>query len=262
MANIIDRIIAHKKKEVEGYKKELEVGKLAERVEIINEAKAVSISTHLIHSDKGIIAEFKRKSPSSGWIRQDASAREIPISFQNNGASALSIQTDSRFFGGSNFYLRNARLTGVTIPILYNNFIIDEYQLYMARLYGSNAVMLIASCLTKEQCRAFIDKAHELKMEVLLEMHTEEETEYAELLPDMCGIGNRDLANFEADTNKSFELIQRLPYESVKVSIGGLSDPNTVRQLREAGYRGFLMGEYFMKEPDPGIALQAFLYQI
>ena len=262
MANILDQIVAHKKKEVENFKRELELGKLAERIEIINESKPMSMSSHLQHSDKGIIAEFKRKSPSRGWIHQEASARVIPISYQQHGATALSILTDSRFFGGSNFFIRNARLTGVTIPILYKNFIIDEYQIYQARLYGANAILLIAACLTKEECRTFIEKAHELNLEVLLEMHTEEETEYAELAPDMCGINNRDLTTFQTDVNKSFELIQKLPEEIVKVSESGISDPNTVTMLRQVGFRGFLMGEHFMKEEDPGLALETFIAQI
>ena len=145
---------------------------------------------------------------------------------------------------------------------MYKNFIIDEYQIYQARVAGASAILLIAACLTKEQCRQYIDKAHELGMEVLLEMHSEADTEYAELEPDMYGINNRNLGSFETDVNNSFQLISRLPAEGVKVSESGISSPEIVSQLRSIGYRGFLIGENFMKEPDPGLALANFIAQI
>ena len=150
----------------------------------------------------------------------------------------------------------------VYIPILYKNFIIDEYQLYQARVCGASAVLLIAACLSKEQCKNLIHKAHELELEVLLEMHSEEETEYAELEPDMCGINNRNLGTFDTDVNNSFNLIQRLPADAVKVSESGISDVDTIRQLKTVGYQGFLIGETFMKEPDPGLALSQFIAQL
>ena len=213
-------------------------------------------------SDSGIISEFKRKSPSKGWINEAATADKVPISYQANGAAAISILTDSHYFGGSNVYVRTAIASKVRIPILYKNFIIDEYQIYQAKICGASAILLIAACLTKEQCRQFITKAHELELEVLLEMHNEEETEYAELEPDMYGINNRNLGTFETDVNNSFQLIERLPAEGVKVSESGISDPDTIRQLRACGYKGFLIGETFMKEADPGLALKNFIAQI
>jgi indole-3-glycerol phosphate synthase len=216
----------------------------------------------LMKSDTGIIAEFKRKSPSKGWINEAATADKVPISYQENGAAAISILTDSHFFGGSNVYVRTAIASKVRIPVLYKNFIIDEYQIYQAKVCGASAILLIAACLTKEQCRQLIAKAHELELEVLLEMHNEEETEYAELEPDMYGINNRNLGTFETDVNNSFQLIERLPAEGVKVSESGISDPDTIRQLRACGYKGFLIGETFMKEADPGLALKNFIAQI
>ena len=216
----------------------------------------------LMKSDTGIIAEFKRKSPSKGWINEAATADKVPISYQENGAAAISILTDSHFFGGSNVYVRTAIASKVRIPVLYKNFIIDEYQIYQAKVCGASAILLIAACLTKEQCKQLIAKAHELELEVLLEMHNEEETEYAELEPDMYGINNRNLGTFETDVNNSFQLIERLPAEGVKVSESGISDPDTIRQLRACGYKGFLIGETFMKEADPGLALKNFIAQI
>ena len=206
MADILEEIVAYKKQEVEQFKKELSQVFLESRVEILKKAYVVSMSKALNQSDTGIIAEFKRKSPSKGWINQEASASIIPHSYEKNGATALSSLTDSKFFGGSTTHVRSARLSKVSIPILYKNFIIDEYQIYQARVAGASAILLIAACLTKEQCRQYIDKAHELGMEVLLEMHSEADTEYAELEPDMYGINNRNLGSFETDVNNSFSI--------------------------------------------------------
>lgn len=262
MADILEEIVAYKKNEVEQFKKELHQIYLEGRVEILKNALIPSMKNALMKSDTGIIAEFKRKSPSKGWINEAATADKVPISYQENGAAAISILTDSHFFGGSNVYVRTAIASKVRIPVLYKNFIIDEYQIYQAKICGASAILLIAACLTKEQCRQFIAKAHELELEVLLEMHNEEETEYAELEPDMYGINNRNLGTFETDVNNSFQLIERLPAEGVKVSESGISDPDTIRQLRACGYKGFLIGETFMKEADPGLALKNFIAQI
>ena len=262
MADILEEIVAYKKNEVEQFKKELHQIYLEGRVEILQNALIPSMKNALMKSDTGIIAEFKRKSPSKGWINEAATADKVPISYQENGAAAISILTDYHYFGGSNAFIRTANATKVRIPILYKNFIVDEYQIYQAKICGASAILLIAACLTKEQCRLCIAKAHELELEVLLEMHNEEETEYAELEPDMYGINNRNLGTFETDVNNSFQLIERLPAEGVKVSESGISDPDTIRQLRACGYKGFLIGETFMKEADPGLALKNFIAQI
>ena len=262
MRDILDEIVAYKLKEVEKFKKELSQVYLESRVEIIRKSEVASMSLAVRNSTTGIIAEVKRKSPSKGWIAQTAIPEKVAYSYQNNGATALSILTDSEYFGGSNAHIRLARQEKVYLPILYKNFIIDEYQIYQAKVCGSSAILLIAACLTKEQCAAFIQKAHELKLEVLLEMHSEEETEYAELGPDMCGINNRNLGTFDTDVNNSFNLIERLPADAVKVSESGISDVETIRRLKEVGYHGFLIGETFMKEPDPGLALQQFVSKL
>ena len=262
MGDILEEIVAFKRKEVEKFKKELSQVFLESRVEILKNSEMVSMKLALKNSTSGIIAEFKRKSPSKGWIARNASPERTAYSYQTNGATALSILTDSEYFGGSNVHIRLARQMKVYIPILYKNFIIDEYQLYQARVCGASAVLLIAACLSKEQCKNLIHKAHELELEVLLEMHSEEETEYAELEPDMCGINNRNLGTFDTDVNNSFNLIQRLPADAVKVSESGISDVDTIRQLKTVGYQGFLIGEPFMKESDPGLALSQFIAQL
>ena len=245
MKDILEQIIAHKREEVAALY-----------------AKKPSLREALLQSDTGIIAEFKRRSPSKGWIKEDGRADIIPLSYQQNGAAALSILTDEHFFGGHDDFIRQARQSGVTLPILYKNFVIDEAQLYAAALCGASAVLLIAACLSKQACAALMNKAHELGLEVLLEMHSEAELEYAELGPDLCGINNRNLGSFVTDVDNSFRLAERLPKDAVKVSESGISNPATVRALRQAGFRGFLIGETFMKTSDPGQALHNFINQL
>ena len=255
MQDILQEIIAHKQQEL---------GQL--------KAKKPSLKDALLNSESGIIAEFKRRSPSKGWIKEEGRADIIPLSYQQNGAAALSILTDEHYFGGSDDFIRIARQSGVTLPVLYKNFVIDEAQLYAAALCGASAVLLIAACLTKERCRQLLHLAHELGLEVLLEMHAEKELEYAELQPDLYGINNRNLGSFVTDVENSFRLAEKLRAATassdssaggpVLVSESGISNPDTVRALREAGFRGFLMGEHFMKTPDPGQALNNFIAQL
>ena len=260
--DILQEIVAHKRMEVEQNKQLLPPEELYRRVESILDFSTVSMAKALRESATGIIAEFKRKSPSKGWIKEEGKAEVIPLSYQEHGAAALSILTDEHFFGGSDEFIKAARRSGVKIPVLYKNFVIDEYQLYQARLCGASAVLLIAACLTKTQCQSLLEKAHALGLEVLLEMHAEQELEYAELEPDMCGINNRNLGSFITDVDNSFRLAELLPKDAVKVSESGISDPVTVKALRSAGFRGFLIGENFMKTADPGQALNDFIEQL
>jgi indole-3-glycerol phosphate synthase len=213
-------------------------------------------------SDSGIIAEFKRKSPSKGWIKEDGKAEVIPLSYQQNGAAALSILTDEKYFGGCDEFIKVARHSGVKIPVLYKNFVIDEYQLFQARLCGASAVLLIAADLDKRECRQLAGMAHELGLEVLLETHSESEIEYGEAEPDMWGVNNRNLGTFITDVNNSFRMAELLPKDACKVSESGISQPQTVRELRMAGFNGFLIGESFMKTPSPGDALRAFIEKL
>ena len=243
--DILQEIVATKREELERMRR-----------------KKPSLREALLQSETGIIAEFKRRSPSKGWIKEEGLASEIPLAYQQNGAAAISILTDKQYFGGHDRFIVEARQSGVTIPVLYKNFVIDEFQLYEAALCGASAVLLIAACLPKEKLRALLLKAHELGLEVLLEMHSEEELEYCELEPDVYGINNRNLGSFVTDVENSFRLAERLPKDAVKVSESGISRPETIRELRQAGFRGFLIGETFMKTPDPGKALKQFIEQI
>ncbi len=239
MQDILQEITSHKREEIERLYQ-----------------KKVSLREALLASETGIIAEFKRRSPSKGWIKEEGKADEIPISYQQNGAAAISILTDENYFGGSDEFISTARRSGVTIPILYKNFVIDEAQIYAAAICGASAILLIAACLTKARCKMLMDKAHDLGLEVLLEMHSEEELEYAELNPDLCGINNRNLGTFVTDVQNSFRLAEHLPKDSVKVSESGISNPQTISALREAGFNGFLIGECFMRTSNPGLALK------
>ena len=262
MKDILEEIVAWKRVEVETMKKILPEREIHSRVEKILGGETASLRKALAESGSGIIAEFKRKSPSKGWIKEEGKADEIPLAYQSNGASAVSILTDEKYFGGCDAFITEARKSGVTIPILYKNFVVDEYQLFQARLCGASAVLLIAADLKKSECRSLTDMAHELQLEVLLEMHNERETEYAETEPDLCGINNRNLGTFITDVENSFHLASLLPADAIKVSESGISNPETVRSLRLAGYRGFLIGENFMKTESPGMALKNFIEKI
>ena len=220
-----------------------------------------SMSQALTEAQTGIIAEFKRKSPSKGWIKQEGKAQEIPLGYQQNGAAALSILTDEHYFGGNDEFIVEARRSGVTIPVLYKNFVVDEYQLFQARVCGASAVLLIAADLKLADCRMLLHTAHELGLEVLLEMHSENELDYADLEPDMYGINNRNLGTFVTDVENSFRMARHLPQAGCKVSESGISHPDTVRQLKLAGYKGFLIGENFMKSDNPGASLRQFIEQ-
>ena len=261
--DILDEITAHKRLEVVAQKREIPLRILANRVEpLLAGPKPPSMATALQASPTGIIAEFKRKSPSKGWIQEAGDAAVIPLAYQRNGAAALSILADGKYFGGSPDYITKARESGVTLPILYKEFVVDEYQLYIARLCGASAVLLIAAELGKEECRQLLGTAHALGLEVLLEMHSEQELEYASLEPDLCGINNRNLGTFVTDVENSFRLAGKLPADAVKVSESGIGRPETLAALRQCGFRGFLIGERFMKEPDPGEALGQFIAKL
>lgn len=261
--DILEEIVAHKREEIAERSRYVPIQQFIGEVQkMVDAGKPASMREALMNSTTGIIAEFKRKSPSKGWIHQDAKPEDVTPLYQKNGASALSILTDTKYFGGYDEYIQRTRAAGVTIPILYKNFIITDYQLFQARYCGASAVLLIAACLTKDECRHLQEVAHSLGLETLLEMHNERDFEYAELEPDMYGINNRNLGTFVTDVNNSFRLAERLPKNVCKVSESGISNPETVKQLRNVGFRGFLMGEHFMKEKDPGMELKRFIEEL
>jgi indole-3-glycerol phosphate synthase len=221
----------------------------------------LSMRQALAASPTGIISEFKRRSPSKGWIKQEAEPTVIPPAYEAAGASALSILTDEPFFGGTLHDVQQARPL-VRIPILRKDFIVDPYQVYQARTVGANAVLLIAACLTKGEAKELTALAHDLELEVLLEVHSPEELDYVSDETDMVGVNYRNLGTFHTDVENSFRLASLLPQGKLLVSESGISNPQTVHRLREAGFRGFLIGECFMKTADPGQALQTFIHQL
>ena len=257
--NILDKIVAEKQLEVQRHKEAYTVDMLLESEQM--DRAVVSMSRSLAESPFGIIAEFKRKSPSKGWIHQDADVETVVTAYQQGGASASSILTDSPYFGGTPIDLYKVRKQ-VSIPLLRKEFIIDEYQIYQARAIGADAILLIAAILDRDTCRRFTRLAHSLGMEVLLELHGENELGYLDAGADMIGINNRDLTTFETRVEHSFDMIRHLPSDKICISESGISSPDTVIALRQAGFRGFLMGENFMKEPQPGEALKKFVQQL
>ena len=224
--------------------------------------KMVSFKQALAGSDSGIIAEFKRKSPSKGWINPDADVTHIVQSYETAGATAISCLTDEYFFGGRFDDFKKACDAISRIPLLRKDFILDEYQLYQSKAMGADVVLLIAACLTAEEIARFTSIAHGLDMEVLLEIH--EESELPSICPDVdvIGINNRSLKSFVTNIQRSLDLVSLIPDSFLKISESGLSSPETVIQLRQAGFRGFLMGEIFMKTNDPGETFREFIGEI
>lgn len=259
MKDILSEIIANKRFEINLQKQAVSIGQLQEG---ITEFPVVySMKQALASSTSGIIAEFKRRSPSKDWIKEEARPEEIVSDYAAAGAAALSILTDEKFFGGSLKDIRIAR-PFVQIPILRKDFIIDEYQLYQAKIVGADAVLLIAAALEKEKCQELTEEAHALGLEVLLEIHSVEELPYINEEIDMIGINNRNLGTFFTDVENSFRLAEQLPQDTILISESGISDPEIVKRLRAAGFQGFLIGETFMKTPLPGETLRNFLQSI
>ena len=275
--DILSEIIAHKRTEVELQKQSVSPEQLREQVQKLMESSSVprhSMRQALASSPTGIIAEFKRRSPSKGWIYETAKAEEIPAAYETPGASALSILTDEKFFGGSLRDISTARPL-VDIPILRKDFIIDEYQLLQARIVGADAVLLIAACLTQKECTTLTTQAHALGLEVLLEIHNPSELPYINKEVDMLGVNNRNLGTFVTDVKNSFRIARQLQQAigskkgasdvrnmPILVSESGISHPGTIRSLRAAGFRGFLIGEAFMKTDRPGDTLKDFISPI
>lgn len=256
---ILDRIIESKKVEVAASKLSMPISVL-EKAPAFSR-KCLSMKQSLLNSDSGIISEFKRKSPSLGWINEDADVVEVTSGYSAAGASGISILTDMEFFGGSPFDIIASR-PFVSCPILRKDFVIDEYQLYEAKAIGADVVLLIAAALTVEQTLELARKAHELGLEVLLEVHNAVEIDHANDFVDMLGVNNRNLKTFEQSIQTSFDLAALIPDQFVKVSESGISKVETVKELRKAGFRGFLMGENFMKEENPAEGLGKFIKQI
>ena len=258
--NILEKIVLHKKKEVAERKSRFPVSML-EKTNYF-QAPALSLKEFLTRPDKlGIIAEFKRKSPSKPSINLSAEVEKVTKSYVKAGASALSILTDQDFFGGSLADLKEARKANFC-PILRKDFIIDEYQLIEAKSAGADAVLLIAECLEKASLKKLAIMAHDLGLEVLMEIHDSVGLEKLNEHIDVLGVNNRDLRVFKTDIQNSVNLATDIPDGQVKISESGIKTAEDIVTLLKAGFDGFLIGEQFMKNEDPGLACSELIHQV
>jgi len=259
--NILNKIIAHKKQEVALLKKEILLEKLVKSPNF--NRTPISLKQALIDENStGIIAEFKRQSPSKGAINENVEILDVTQGYLQANVAAQSILTDKVFFGGSVLDVMQARTVNSSIPILRKDFIVDGFQIVEAKAIGADAVLLIATCLTSEELRNYGKLAEDLGLEVLYEVHNKEELDKIELDNKIIGINNRNLKTFEVDLEHSIELASQIPDSCVKVSESGISDPRVIVGLKEYGFQGFLIGENFMKTEDPGLSCRAFINQI
>lgn len=261
--DILEKIILHKRQEVAHAKAQVSTAQLEASAYFSRPCWSLKAALSHPHAS-GIIAEFKRKSPSKGIINDQVSVAEVTTGYVEAGATGLSVLTDSTFFGGSAQDLHQAREANPQTPLLRKDFVIDEYQLLEAKAWGADVVLLIAANLTPEEVLRLGGFARQLGLEVLLEVHDADE-----LRRSLCehvsivGVNNRNLKNFaEQNVNASLELATLIPSQLVKISESCIGQPQTVLQLRAVGYQGFLIGESFMKTPQPGQAMRAFVEQI
>ena len=254
--NILEKIIAHKRIEVAENKLNIPVNHL-EKKPFFNRPVVSLCESLTKENSTGIIAEFKRQSPSRGVINGNADVVKITNAYTLHGAAALSVLTDTNFFGGSNADLEKARINN--IPVLRKDFIIDEYQIVEAKAIGADVILLIAACLTPLQVKQLSAFAKTLALEVLLEIHNEDELQHICDECDVVGVNNRDLKYFTVDINRSLELADKIPADKVKISESGITDTDTLQMLRSAGFQGFLIGENFMREQDPAVAFASFV---
>lgn len=258
--NILDKITADKRKEVDLKKSLISAKQLEES--FLFERQTISLTERLKNSASGIIAEHKRRSPSKATINQDLNVQDVAKGYENAGVCGMSVLTDGKYFGGSLDDLLIARAS-CNIPLLRKEFIIDEYQIIEAKAYGADVILLIAAILSKEEIKQFSTLAKQLNLDVLLEVHNEEEL-HKSIMPsiDMLGVNNRNLKTFEVSLDTSKTLSEMIPNDFVKVSESGISTVEAIKDLKQFGYKGFLIGENFMKTDDPGENAKAFIEEL
>ncbi len=260
MMNILDKIVADKHEEVALKKSLIPISQLEHSV--LFNRNTNSLADALRNSNTGIIAEHKRRSPSKAVINQKVSIYDVAQGYQAAGVCGMSVLTDGKYFGGSLDDLVLARSSS-TMPLLRKEFIIDEYQIVEAKAHGADAILLIAAILTKDEIKALSELAKSLALDVLLEVHNQEELEKS-IMPslDMLGVNNRNLKTFEVSTAISKELSTLIPNNFVKVSESGISSIEAIKDLKSYGYKGFLIGENFMKTENPGASAVEFIKQL
>lgn len=259
--NILDKIIAYKKQEVAQLRKEVQIEKLVKSPNFQRTPLSLKKSLLTVGST-GIIAEFKRQSPSKGIINDQVEIEEVTNGYLNANVAAQSILTDTHFFGGNVMDVLKARAVQDTTPILRKDFIVDGFQIVEAKAIGADVILLIAACLTKEELKNYGKLAEDLGLEVLYEVHNQEELDKIDLDNKIIGINNRNLKTFQVDLEHSIELGSQIPDSCIKVSESGLTDPRVITGLKEYGFQGFLIGENFMKSENPGEACKEFIDQI
>jgi indole-3-glycerol phosphate synthase len=259
---ILDKIIAFKKTEIAKIKAEVHIKKLVESPNFGREVFSLRKSLLEVGST-GIIAEFKRQSPSKGIINDTATIADVTNGYLDANVAAQSILTDTSFFGGSMADLMEARVINQQKPILRKDFIVDGFQIVEAKAIGADVILLIASCLTKTELKNYGQLAADLGLEVLYEVHTQEDLDKINDLDNkIIGINNRNLNTFEVDLENSIRLSNQIPDSSLKISESGISDPKIIMGLKEYGFQGFLIGENFMNKENPGEACLEFISQL
>lgn len=255
--NILDSIVVRKKEEVALAKEKIGISELEKSLHFNRTPH--SFRDYLLAADRtGIIAEFKRRSPSKGLINGHSTVEEVTSGYAAAGASALSVLTDNDFFGGDTDDLLAARAVN-KIPVLRKDFMIDEYQILEAKAMGADIILLIAAILTPQEIGQLATLAKSLGLNTLLEVHNLEELQRSiHPLVDAIGVNNRNLADFSVDIQTSFKLAEEIPSSFLKISESAITEVSTIRELKRAGFNGFLIGENFMKTPNPGAAMQAF----
>lgn len=257
--NILDTIVAHKKGEVAARKAKMSLTDLESRAAFSIPVRPLSEAL-LNEGSTGIIAEFKRKSPSKGFIKENADVNEITAAYTKFGAACLSVLTDINFFGGSDEDLVQARRND--IPILRKDFIVDEYQVAEAKSIGADVILLIAACLTPAEVKHLAEFAGSLGLQTILELHAEEELEHICEATKIVGINNRDLKTFNVDIDRSLRMAEKLPADKIKIAESGIDKIEDILLFKENGFKGFLIGEYFMKQPDTPAAFEAFVQKL
>lgn len=255
--NILDKIVADKRVEVSLRKSLIPINQLEQSV--LFERETVSLATKLRHTKTGIIAEHKRRSPSKSVINQNLNVFDVAKGYQDAGVCGMSVLTDGKYFGGSLDDLLTARAS-CTLPLLRKEFIIEEYQLLEAKAYGADVILLIAAILSRDEIKQFSEFAKSLQLDVLLEVHNEEELQKS-IMPslDMLGVNNRNLKTFDVNLQTSKNLSKLIPNDFVKVSESGISSIKAIKELQPYGYQGFLIGENFMKTDNAGESAKAFI---
>ena len=258
--NILDKIVIDKRKEVNLRKSLIPIRQLEQSV--LFERQTYSLAQNLRVSKSGIIAEHKRRSPSKSVINQDLNVQDVSRGYENAGVCGMSVLTDVKYFGGAIDDLLIARAS-CNLPLLRKEFIIDEYQILEAKAYGADVILLIAAILTKAEIKQFSEFAKRLNLDVLLEVHNEEEL-HKSIMPslDMLGVNNRNLKTFEVSLETSKLLSDQIPNDFVKVSESGISSVDAIKELQPYGYQGFLIGENFMKTDNPGESAKKFINQL